>query len=101
MHFSMVNKTSVLSREQSHGNPSMHEPQSRMMNIHVMRLKLANYILTQNYSPKFVMIKTLISPSDWFSSYCDWFIPQRCNTPGVWCNTPGVRLAFGTCIARA
>jgi hypothetical protein len=43
----------------------------------------------------------LISPSDWFSSYCDWFIPQRCNTPGVWCNTPGVRLAFGTCIARA
>jgi hypothetical protein len=23
----------------------MHEPQSRMMNIHIMRLKLANYIL--------------------------------------------------------
>jgi hypothetical protein len=58
---SMINKSYVLSSKQSHGNPTMHEPQSRMVNIHISRLKLANHILTRNYSPKFKMIKTLES----------------------------------------
>jgi hypothetical protein len=41
----MINKSYVLPSKQSHGNPMMHEPQSRMTNIHIPRLKLANYIL--------------------------------------------------------
>ena len=61
LHFSMIKKAYVLSREQIHGNPSMQEPQSRMLNVHIMGLKLANYVLTQNYSPKFMVIKTFES----------------------------------------
>jgi hypothetical protein len=45
LQFSMMSIMNVIPSEQSHGNPTMHEPQSRMMSIHIMRLKLANYIL--------------------------------------------------------
>jgi hypothetical protein len=48
LQFNMMSITNVIPSEQSHGNPMMHEPQSRMMNIHIMRLKLANYILIRN-----------------------------------------------------
>jgi hypothetical protein len=48
LQFSMMNKMNVISSEQSHGNMIMHEPQSRMMNIHIIRLKLANYIFIQD-----------------------------------------------------
>ena len=61
LHFNTMNIAYVLSRKQSRGNPTMHEPQSRMLYVHIMRLKLANYVLTRNYSPKFMTIKTFES----------------------------------------
>ena len=61
LQFGMINKSYVLPSKQSHGNLTMHEPQSRMLNIHISRLKLANYVLTRNHSPKFMVIKTFES----------------------------------------
>ena len=61
LQFGMINIACILSSKQSHGYPTMYEPQRRMMNIHISRLKLANHILTRNYSPKFMMIKTFES----------------------------------------
>ena len=60
-HFIIMNNSNVLPRKQSHGDPTMHEPQSGVLNVHVTRLKFSNYVLPQNFSPKLMMIKTFKS----------------------------------------
>ena len=58
LHFSITNNSDILPREQSYGDPTMHELQSGMLNVHIARLKFTNYVLTRNFSPKLMTIKT-------------------------------------------
>ena len=53
-----MNNSDILPREQSHGDPMMHEPKSGVLDVHVTRLKFSNYDLTWNFIPKFMAIKT-------------------------------------------
>ena len=58
LHFGIMNNLNILPREQSHGDPTLHEPKSGVLDVHVTRLKFSNYDLTQNFIPKFMEIKT-------------------------------------------
>ena len=58
LYFGIMNNSDILPREQSYGDPTMHEPKSGVLDVNVMRLKFSNYGLTQNFIPKFMAIKT-------------------------------------------
>ena len=58
LHFGIMNNLNILPREQSHGDPMMHEPKSGVLDVHVTRLKFSNYVLTQNFILKLMVIKT-------------------------------------------
>ena len=57
-HFVIMNNSNILPRKQSHCDPMVHEPKSGMLDVNVTRLKFSNYGLTQNFIPKFMVIKT-------------------------------------------
>ena len=58
LHFGIMNNSNILPREQGHGDPTMHEPKSGMLDVHVVGLKFSNYNLAQNFIPKFMALKT-------------------------------------------
>ena len=57
-HFVIMNNSNILPRKQGHGDPTMHEPKSGMLDVHVVGLEFSNYNLTRNFIPKFMEIKT-------------------------------------------
>ena len=65
-----MNNLNILPRKQGHGNPTMHETKSVMLDVHVAWWKFSNYNLTQNFIPKFMAIKTSNSMTyvNWASS---------------------------------